>query len=1141
MYGDISFAGAGQALSHLPTNFAGWRPPGVASELRVRWVFPTDNFQSATLPITSFEVASRTFPSPAVGAGAANDTSSVITESKRVDDIRLVRVPTRENLTMYSFSTLAFSQAPIQVRIRPQNPSGFGPWSEWSEPIPETCSVGSYLVTHTALVRDRRCAPCPTGAFCGGGSSSQVTSLPGFWRVPWSPAQLSFKRCRFPQACKGYSIDPADVEAVASRPSSNFSIASLLVNGTQGLPQLNESLEIFSPRPVLPASMMGRPAEQETCGPGYEGVMCVNCAAGFAPGVQGCQRCPPLLMAWLQTAGITVGVTLAAAWLVKGALQQVKGQSQSNVVPAIKITFSHLQTIAIASAFDINWPMEIRTMFQGMDSATSVAAVVSTDCMVSPAGSAPAVEQQQSRVGTSRFFINAVVMVSLPLLLVFAAAVFWTAVLPCWLRVAKPCVSGVCGALACRGNCSASPTRETARHADRGRPSNQDARLQDTEAAPRHELQPLDAGLAQGGQPEDPAVVLQYRAALVLASSSAGARKNIAMLRRHSLRRSTRREVCRAWLPRQVWTKLQVTVTVLLFAAHMSVTKASLRLMTCFDVLGDDQDAPVPMGTANPTLRLGPNAADTCSSDWLRHRRLLADPSICCNDAASWTLLLLVGYPGLILFAIGIPVAAIVAMSSLYWKQDGGLRMRSAAVLRRLRRLSSTIWSQENPSPLTMPSRQGKGQPDRRGEAAVAVTNAPRPPSALHSGEGAIKYGFLTKGFRPKAYFWECLVMLRKVVVAAIAVFMAPLGASTQVYASLLLLFVIGVVQSLIRPYQTRVLNALELSGIGCAFVTLLGGLVVGGGSAEAAERASTTTVAVVTWSLLVVNVSFLLGAMAVAVSTEATRDWAWRCCTARRKRGRDPSTAGGGPSIDFSDSGGDLKSADSRAVDDEHRMKRSPLHQAGTRGIIASNAQPCAPPRPVVPAVHPLIVNRPRPGAAVLQTPHPRTDGTSFYVDSPLAVAAATGARKSVSVPSSLSRPSSGGPRLATDSAGSPLVARIPRQPRPALRQGRLPSSVRLLRPDMAGVRRRHSLAEAGAGDSSSSRRQQGRDEVSPAPTRARITTMTSASSCRSMPTPRRRGESEAARPGGIATEAARRAPVPRYVRACDGPIIES
>ena len=64
-----------------------------------------------------------------------------------------------------------------------------------------------------------------------------------------------------------------------------------------------------------------------------------------------------------------------------------------------------------------------------------------------------------------------------------------------------------------------------------------------------------------------------------------------------------------------------------------------------------------------------------------------------------------------------------------------------------------------------------------------------------------IRFGFLFKGYKKKAYYWEIVVMLRKVILAFISVFMESYGTTLQ--AMLVIVLVVGfvIMTNVIRPF----------------------------------------------------------------------------------------------------------------------------------------------------------------------------------------------------------------------------------------------------------------------------------------------------------------------------------------------------
>lgn len=72
------------------------------------------------------------------------------------------------------------------------------------------------------------------------------------------------------------------------------------------------------------------------------------------------------------------------AVLIRQATERFDAEASDSIgVAVIKIAFSHLQTIAIASQFDLEWPQSLHDMFAAFSTTTSAASdVISLDCML---------------------------------------------------------------------------------------------------------------------------------------------------------------------------------------------------------------------------------------------------------------------------------------------------------------------------------------------------------------------------------------------------------------------------------------------------------------------------------------------------------------------------------------------------------------------------------------------------------------------------------------------------------------------------------------------------------------------------------------------------------------------------------------
>eukprot|EP01017_Pseudomicrothorax_dubius_P009638 TRINITY_DN13312_c0_g1_i2.p1 TRINITY_DN13312_c0_g1~~TRINITY_DN13312_c0_g1_i2.p1 ORF type:complete len:613 (+),score=137.48 TRINITY_DN13312_c0_g1_i2:214-2052(+) len=87
------------------------------------------------------------------------------------------------------------------------------------------------------------------------------------------------------------------------------------------------------------------------------------------------------------------------------------------------------------------------------------------------------------------------------------------------------------------------------------------------------------------------------------------------------------------------------------------------------------------------------------------------------------------------------------------------------------------------------------------------------------------KLGFLYDGYRIEVFFWEFIILYRKIAMVFIAVFMSSLGLVFQALAIILVAFVAYVLQIHFNPFTDPRLNALEKRSLINATVTLYCGL----------------------------------------------------------------------------------------------------------------------------------------------------------------------------------------------------------------------------------------------------------------------------------------------------------------------------
>ena len=86
-------------------------------------------------------------------------------------------------------------------------------------------------------------------------------------------------------------------------------------------------------------------------------------------------------------------------------------------------------------------------------------------------------------------------------------------------------------------------------------------------------------------------------------------------------------------------------------------------------------------------------------------------------------------------------------------------------------------------------------------------------------------YGFLYNGYAPRSYFWEVWGIVRKQLVAGVAVFLLRAGTLVQAFLLLLLLSLFLLASLRVRPFLRPLLNSLELFSLAALLLTVFAGL----------------------------------------------------------------------------------------------------------------------------------------------------------------------------------------------------------------------------------------------------------------------------------------------------------------------------
>jgi hypothetical protein len=88
-----------------------------------------------------------------------------------------------------------------------------------------------------------------------------------------------------------------------------------------------------------------------------------------------------------------------------------------------------------------------------------------------------------------------------------------------------------------------------------------------------------------------------------------------------------------------------------------------------------------------------------------------------------------------------------------------------------------------------------------------------------------IRLGFLFNGYRPRAFYWEFIILYRKIVIICCSVFLTTISIPIQALCVMFVLILALYLQDQVQPYTTKDLNSIELKSILCATVTIYCGL----------------------------------------------------------------------------------------------------------------------------------------------------------------------------------------------------------------------------------------------------------------------------------------------------------------------------
>ncbi|OMJ91265.1 hypothetical protein SteCoe_6244 [Stentor coeruleus] len=86
-------------------------------------------------------------------------------------------------------------------------------------------------------------------------------------------------------------------------------------------------------------------------------------------------------------------------------------------------------------------------------------------------------------------------------------------------------------------------------------------------------------------------------------------------------------------------------------------------------------------------------------------------------------------------------------------------------------------------------------------------------------------YGFIFQGYKQSCYYWEFVIMYRKIILIAISVFLSQISVLVQALTVMVILLSFFFLQYIYRPYNTGHLNHMETEALFTATITIYCGL----------------------------------------------------------------------------------------------------------------------------------------------------------------------------------------------------------------------------------------------------------------------------------------------------------------------------
>ena len=96
---------------------------------------------------------------------------------------------------------------------------------------------------------------------------------------------------------------------------------------------------------------------------------------------------------------------------------------------------------------------------------------------------------------------------------------------------------------------------------------------------------------------------------------------------------------------------------------------------------------------------------------------------------------------------------------------------------------------------------------------------------SLNSHSNRIVFGFIFNGYKSTRFFWEFMILYRKIIIISISVFMTQVGYSVQALTVVIVLLVSLYLQYELKPYNKNHLNHMETEAVLTATITIYCGM----------------------------------------------------------------------------------------------------------------------------------------------------------------------------------------------------------------------------------------------------------------------------------------------------------------------------